>query len=143
MSKPDPATLPCSPLDQVGGIAYFRRMLQKIRLHAGGALWEDLRDNLGKGADGWCTGFLHVGYAELCERVLQGGTDEEIFAWCEENGRPLNETDKLVWNHFVAKLGWNDMVTPMLVRRKAEGGLQDRDDIQTIARYIDADEGRA
>jgi gluconokinase len=40
------------------------------------------------------------------------------------------------------KLGWNDQLTPILAKRKADGGLSDRDDIQTIAHYIDVDEGR-
>src|SRR5262245_60416299 len=106
MSKPDPATLPCSPLDEVAGLKYFPRMLAKIRLHAEGRLWEELHNNLGKGADGWCTGFLHVSYEDLKARVLQGGTDEKILAWCQEHGRPLNDADRLVWNGFASKLGW-------------------------------------
>lgn len=141
-SKPDPATLPCSPLDETSGLKYFPRMTGKIRLHARGQLWEELQANLGKGSDGWCLGFLHVNYADLCARVLEGGSDEEILAWCESHGRPLNDADRLVWNAFASKLGWNDHVTPMLLKRKAESGLSDRDDIQTMAHYIDVDEGR-
>jgi hypothetical protein len=41
-----------------------------------------------------------------------------------------------------AKLGWNDHLSAILTKRKADGGLSDRDDIQTIAHYIDVDEGR-
>jgi gluconokinase len=139
---PDPASLPCSPFDETCGVLYFPRMLAKIRLHAEDRLWVELRDNLGKGVDGWCTGFLHVLYESLKTRVLEGGTDEEILHWCEANGRKLNDTDKLVWKHFVTKLGWNDMVSPMLAKRKAENGLTDRDDIATIGHFIDVDEGR-
>ena len=54
----------------------------------------------------------------------------------------LNATDKLVWNHYVTTLGWNDHISAILVKRKAESGLAHRDDIQTIAHYIDVDEGR-
>jgi hypothetical protein len=61
--------------------------------------------------------FLRVNYADLRERVLQGGTDEEILEWCFEKGRPLNEGD-LIWNGFASKLGWNDFATPMLERQK-------------------------
>ncbi|MFM2143913.1 MAG: hypothetical protein RLZZ476_2457, partial [Verrucomicrobiota bacterium] len=57
-------------------------------------------------------------------------------------GRPLNDTDKLVWNHYVATLGFKDHITDILAKRKADGGLAHRDDIQTIAHYIDVDEGR-
>lgn len=140
--KPDPATLPCSPLDEVRGLKYFPRMLAKIRLHAAGKLWEDLHANLGKGSDGACVDFLHVSYDALKARVLEGGSDEDILAWCEQNGRPLNDMDKLAWNYYTAKLGWNDHITAILAKRKVESGLADRDDIQTIAHYIDVDEGR-
>lgn len=142
-NRPDPATLPCSPLDETCGLKYFPRMLGKIRLHAQGRLWEDLHGNLGKGSDAACTGFLHVSYDELKARVLQGGSDEDLLRWCEEKGgRALNDTDKLVWNCYVTKLGWNDHITAILAKRKAEGGLGGRDDIQTITHYIDVDEGR-
>jgi hypothetical protein len=142
MSKPDPASLPPAPHEETAGLSYFPRLTGKIRLHAAGALWEELHANLGKGIDQWLTGFLHVDYAALREQVLAGGTDAEIFAWCEASGRPLNDMDRLVWNAFTAKLGWNDFATPSLERRKAEGGLSDRSDIQTITHYIEVDEGR-
>lgn len=141
-AKPDPATLPCSPLEETSGLKYFPRMLGKIRLHAQGRLWDELHANLGKGSDGACVEFLHVGYEDLKARVLQGGTDEEILDWCQQHGRPLNDTDRLVWNYYTTKLGWNDHISAILARRKADGGLGDRDDIQTIAHYIDVDEGR-
>jgi Domain of unknown function (DUF5069) len=139
---PDPASLPCSPLDETGGVKYFPRLVGKIRLQAAGTLWEELNANLGKGSDAACVGFLHVGYEELKARVLQGGTDEEVLAWCAELGRALNETDRLVWNAYMAKLGWRDHISPMLEKRKADSGLTYRDDIQTMAHYIDVDEGR-
>lgn len=141
-AKPDPATLPCSPLEETAGVKYFPRMLGKIRLHAAGKLWEDLHANLGKGSDGACCGFLHVDYDALKTRVLEGGTDAEILDWCQQHGRPLNDTDKLVWSHYVLKLGINDHITAILAKRKADGGLGHRDDIQTITHYIDVDEGR-
>ncbi len=141
-AKPDPSSLPCSPVVETAGLKYFPRMLGKIRLHASGKLWEDLHSNLGKGSDGACVAFLHVDYDELKARVLQGGTDDEILQWCQEHGRPLNDTDKLVWNYYTTKLGWNDHITAILAKRKADGGLGERDDIQTIAHYIDVDEGR-
>jgi len=141
-AKPDASTLPCGPLDEAAGLIYFPRMLAKIRLHAEGRLWEDLCHNLGKGMDAWCSGFLHVSYDDLKARVLLGGSDAEILAWCEEHGRPLNDSDRLVWNAFASKLGWNDHVSAILRKRKGEAGLGERDDIQTMPHYIDVDEGR-
>lgn len=141
-TKPDPASLPCGMLDETAGLKYFPRMIGKIRLLEQGLLWDELHDNLGKGADGWLTGFLHLDYEALRARVLEGGSDEEILAWCEANGRPLNDPDRLVWNAFISKLGWNDHISATLEKRKAEGGLADRDDIRTIPDYVDVDEGR-
>ena len=139
---PDPSTLPCSPLAETCGLKYFPRMLGKIRLHAEGKLWVDLHANLGSGSDGALVNFLHLNYQDLKERVLLGGSDEEIFKWCEEQSRPLNETDKVIWNAYATKLGWNDHISAILDKRKADAGLAHRDDIQTIAHYIDVDEGR-
>ncbi len=139
---PDPASLPCSPLVETDGLKYFPRMLGKIRLHAAGKLWEDLHANLGKGSDGALLDFLHVNYDDLKARVVQGGSDEEILLWCQERSRTLNDNEKLIWNHYVKTLGINDHITAILAKRKADGGLGARDDIQTIAHYIDVDEGR-
>jgi gluconokinase len=135
--------VPCSPAAELAEIVYFPRLVEKIRLHSRGLLRADLHTNLGKGMDGWLCDFLRVNYDDLKARVLEGGSDEDILAWCEAHGRALNETDKLVWRSFALKLGWNDHLSPLLERRKAESGLQDRDDIQTMPLYIDADEGRA
>ncbi len=127
-----------------GGMLYFPRMLDKIRLHARGELTEDCHPNLGKptAADGACSNFLRVNYDKLRDRVLAGGSDEEILEWCFEKGRRLNEGDLVVWNGFASKVGWRDFASPMLERRKVKHGIADRADIATIPDLIDFDEGR-
>jgi len=138
------STYPRSPREKTGGMIYFPRMLDKIRLHARGELGEDYHANLGhrKAADGACCNFLRVNYDDLRERVLQGGTDEEILEWCFEKGRGLNEGDIMVWNAFNSKLGWKDFATPTLKKLKQRHGITDQTDIVTIADLIDFDEGR-
>lgn len=138
-------TYPKSPNEMTKGMAYFARMLDKIRLHARGELPEEYHQNLGvpRSADGACCNFLRVDYAELRDRVLQGGTDEEILEWCFKNGRELNDGDMRIWNLFTAKLGWNDFATDNLKEAKAKAGLSHRDDIQTIGQLMDIEEGRA
>lgn len=121
---------------------YFPRMLDKIRLHASGALAPDYHPNLGQGVDGWCLDYLHIDYAALQARVLAGGSDAELLEWCFENGKRLNKTELMVWNQFVRKFGWNDFAARLLKKSKAYAGLSHRDDIQTMAEFIDADEGR-
>ena len=137
-------TYPKSPKEMICGMIYFPRMLDKIRLHARGELHEDYHENLGaqRAADGACYNFLRVNYADLRDRVVQGGSDEEILEWCFEKGRRLNEGDLVVWNGFASKLGWRDFATPMLERVKKEHGISERDDIVTIPDLIDLDEER-
>ena len=137
-------TYPKSPKETTCGMMYFPRMLDKIRLYAHGELHEDYHENLGgaKAADGVCCNFLRVDYSDLRDRVLQGGTDEEILEWCFEKGRRLNDGDLFVWNGFASKLGWRDSITPRLEQRKKEAGIADRHDIVTIPDLIDFDEGR-
>jgi hypothetical protein len=137
------ATFPLrSPSEKVGGLFYFGRMLDKIRLHANGELPSDYHANLGKGFDEKCANFLRINYSQLVERVKHGGTDEEILQWCFETGRRPDENDVYVWNEFMRKRGWNDEVSEILEHRKKEAGMTDRSDIQTSFQFIDADEGR-
>ena len=131
-----------SPSEKVGGLFYFGRMLDKIRLHAEGELPPDYHANLGKGFDEKCAAFLRVQYDQLVARVKRGGRDEEILRWCFDRGRTPSENDIYVWNEFMRKRGWNDEVSEILERRKKEAGMTDRADIQTSFQFIDADEGR-
>jgi gluconokinase len=138
------STYPKSPKEMTKGMMYFPRMLDKIRLHGRGELGEEYQGNLGrpKTADAACTNFLRINYGVLTQRVLKGGTDEEILEWCFQNGRRLNEGDMTVWNGFVSKLGWNDFASPALDEAKQEQGITDRSDINTITELIDFDEKR-
>jgi len=131
-----------SPATKLGGLVHFGRMLDKIRLHAKGELPSDYHANLGKGFDEKCVIFLGVNYDQLLERVKKGGTDEEILQWCFGVGRKPSEDDVYVWNEFMRKRGWNDEVSEILARRKADAAMSDRSDIQTAFQFIDADEGR-
>jgi gluconokinase len=126
------------------GMMYFPRMLDKIRLHGRGELSEEYHANMGapRTADAACTNFLRVNYGVLRQRVLKGGTDEEILDWCYTNGRRLNEGDLLVWNGFVSKLGLNDFASPVLDEAKQKCGAGDRADLNTIVDFIDFDEKR-
>ena len=135
---------PKSPTEMTSGMMYFPRLLDKIRLHARGELGEDYHRNLGnaKAADGICCNFLRVNHSALRERVIAGGTDEQILEWCFENGRRLNDGDLIVWNGFISKFGWRDFATPVLKRLKSQHGIEHRDDIVTIPELIDFDEGR-
>ena len=132
-----------SPRETVGGIVYFGRMLDKIRLHADGKLPADYHPHLGSGLDERCTRFLNIPYPYVIARVKEGGTDEEILAWCYEHGCKPTDEQITVWNAFMAKRGWCDEASERLAQRIAEEpALAGRTDIVTFFDFIDADEGR-
>lgn len=129
--------------DKVGGLFYFGRMLDKIRLHARGDLPAAYLPQLGDGFDGRTCRYLGIDHAALSECVLTGATDEEALAWCFETGRRLTEEEILIYNSFMSKRGWRDDETDEYIPGlKAEYGFSDREDIVTDFDVIDADEGR-
>ena len=135
-------TYPRSPHEKVGGIVYFGRMLDKIRLKHAEQLHPDLHQNLGAGFDKRCIDFLQASYEDLSRKVIEGLDDQTALEWCFSTGQQPNAEQIYVWNEFMRKRGWKDEGTEMLERRKRESGLANRDDIQTMFDYIDVDEGR-
>ena len=131
-----------SPYVKTEGLFYFARMIDKIRLHAAGALPADYQRVLGLGFDGRTCRFLRVDYQELSERVLQGGSDQELLQWCFTRGRTPTDEEIATWNDWVRKKGWRDETSERLKQRLAESGFQDRTDIETMFDYLDLDEGR-
>jgi hypothetical protein len=143
-----------SPYARVGRLVYFGRMLDKIRLHARGALPADYVENLGEPAakptvfDGRMCRFLHVPYAEIRDRVLAGpaASDSDILAWTEaraaSSGHPPRSDEECeIFNAFLTKRGWRDAGAAILAQRIAESKLEGRP-IETMFDYLDADEGR-
>ena len=131
-----------SPLEKLGGLVHFGRMLDKIRLHARGGLPEDYQPNLGRGFDAKLCKFLHVDYAEATKRVNDGATDDEMLDWAMTAGRRPTEDEIKMWNEFMRKFGWRDEAAEILARRKLEAGMENRAEIETMFQFIDADEGR-
>ena len=134
-----------SPSDQVRGIVYFGRMLDKIRLFAGGKLpegWQAARGTSMKGSfDGRCCRFLNLDYAALEKETLLGRSDDELLTWAFNHGRKPTDKEIEVWNAFMMKRGWRDSGTQRLNERLAELGLPPGT-VQTMFEFIDLDEGR-
>lgn len=133
------------PYQKVGGLYHFARMLDKIRLHQAGQLPAEYHPNFGLsvGLDGHLCGFLGIEFAAVCERVQQGGTDEEIAEWCFQRGLRPTKMQARVWNGFASKFGWNDATAKFIARVKAEEGLEHRTDVLTAFDLIDLREGQA
>ena len=121
-----------SPYAKVGGLVFFGRLLDKIRLkgqsESPGSPW-----GLGcsEAADGRCVRFLHIGYQALEQRALEGGSDDELLEWCFQHGRRPTNEDIQMWNAFMTKRGWRDDATETLAQAKQGAGLAHRADIQT------------
>lgn len=135
-----------SPSDQVNGIVYFGRMLDKIRLAAAGQLpagWEAARGTNMKGSFDWrCCQFLKLDYTILEAETLKGGkSDAELLAWAFQHGRQPDAPEIELWNGFMAKRGWRDAGTQRLHERLAEIGLPPGT-VETMFEFIDVDEGR-
>ena len=130
---------------KVGRLVYFGRMLDKIRLHAAGKLPADYQANLGDEKflvlDGRTCRFLGVRYADLRDRALAGGTDDEVLAWAQANGTPRTDEECHMRNRFILKLGWRDERSAMLPQRIIDAGLTGKP-IETIIDHIEFDEGR-
>ena len=135
-----------SPRHQTGGIVVFGRIVDKIRLNAEGNLPDGYHVGIVPGNrtfdDRLCK-FLGVEFEEFSARVLEGGSDDELLAWCYENGSKPDAERIEVWNAFLTKRGWHDPATTGFAKSKAEAGFADREDIQTFFDLMDAEEGRA
>jgi gluconokinase len=134
-----------SPRETVGGIMVLGRILDKIRLHAQGGLPQGYHLGVIDGKrtfDDRISRFLGVSFDALSERVLAGGTDEEILAWCFEVGRHPDAEQIEIFNGFMSKRGWRDAATTGLKEQKAAAGLAGREDILTFFDLMDAEEGR-
>lgn len=122
-----------SDYEKVGGLVYFGRMLDKMRLKAAGQLPPDYYTGTDNRThfDARCCRFLRVNYPALRDQVLAGATDEQALAWCFAQGHRPTDDDIEVWNEFMRKRGWNDTGSAELVEAKRTRGFGDRDDIQT------------
>ena len=129
---------------KVGGLYHFGRLIDKIRLHQSGHLPEEYHANLGLsvGLDGLLCGFLGVEFSALCQRVQQGGTDDELANWCFQQGLRPSKVQARIWNEFSRKFGYDDAAAKFLARVKAEDGLEQHTDVVTAFDLIDLREGR-
>jgi len=134
-----------SPFEQIKGLVYFGRMLDKIRLAVAGKLpeaWREMRGATKPGTfDARCCRFLGIDYTALEKETLKGGSDEELLAWAFKNGRQPNEEEIEIWNAFMTKRCWRDSGTQRLHERLVEIGLPPGT-VETMFEFMDVDEGR-
>jgi gluconokinase len=147
MAKNYPTIIPGlrSPADQIKGLVYFGRMLDKIRVSAQGKLppdWEAARGMAYPTSfDARCCRFLNIDYKAFEAEIRKGGSDEQLLEWAFKNGRRPSDEEIEIWNAFMTKRGWRDAGTQRLNERLAEIGLP-AGTVETMFEFIDLDEGR-
>ncbi|WP_442890503.1 DUF5069 domain-containing protein [Congregicoccus parvus] len=136
----DPFVFPRSGYDQVGGLVFLPRMLDKVRLHAAGRLADDY--NLGKGLDTRLCRLLGLAYDDIAAKAREEADDAVVLEWCYAQGRRLSDDEIGYFNAFMTKRGWRDEASEKLKASKEKRGAAARDDIQTTFDLQDLDEGR-
>ena len=132
-----------SPYEKVGGIVYFGRMIDKIRLHEAGQLPPEYIEYLGAADafDGRCCRFLNIDYAELSAAALAGADEKELLEEAYRSGRKPSEAEIEIWNAFMQKRGWRDEASARLAERKRMAGIVS-EAVLTSFDFLDADEDR-
>ena len=144
MSQP---TYPRSPKVSLGGIAHLGRFIDKIRLRNAGQIQD--YNYITVGFDKYLVDFLGIDPKAFEQRVLAGGTDEELLAWVKTNGRKPSDEEVAQWSkNLLASRPKDDAA-----RKRFQGRLQDiaikrgvpvdsLPAVTTWADVIELDEGR-
>jgi hypothetical protein len=82
---------PRSPKALLGGIAHLGRFIDKIRLRHAGKILD--YNYITTGFDKHLVEFLRIDPKAFEQRVLAGGTDEELLAWVAANGKAVTEAE--------------------------------------------------
>ena len=86
---------PRSPREKVGGMVHLGRLFDKIRMRHKGLIQD--YNYLTAGFDKYLLDTLNLKGEDLERRVMQGGTDDELFAWVQANGKTLSEAEIRMW----------------------------------------------
>ena len=90
---------PRSPKEQLGGLCHLGRLIDKIRMRHAGHLQD--YNYLTTGFDKYLLDHLGIKGDVLEQRVLEGGSDEEILSWVQGHGKSMTEEEKAQWNDMV------------------------------------------
>lgn len=99
-------TYPRSPKALLGGLAHLGRCIDKIRLRHAGLIQG--YNYLTVGFDKYLIDFLGIDGKTFEQRVLLGGTDEELLAWVMANGRRPSVQEVAQWSERLLASGPND-----------------------------------
>ena len=138
---------PRSPKALLGGIAHLGRFIDKIRLRHAGKIQD--YNYITVGFDKHLVDFLQVDPKAFEQRVLTGGTDDEILAWVMANSRKPSDQEIAQWSQGLLSSGPKDDAA----QQRFQGRVQDiatkrgvplssLPSVSTWAGVIDLDEER-
>jgi hypothetical protein len=135
-----------SPRERLGGYLLLPRLIDKVRLHAQGALPSEYVGNLlkltGFTLDGRFLAFTGLDAEKLRKVILTAKNDEAVLAWVERHAIPHTASEKEAWAEAIA----SSRPTPEVAeyRKKIYPDLAVKIDLASInvLDMIDMDEGR-
>ena len=110
---------PRSPKDLLGGIAHLGRFIDKIRLRHAGQL--EGYNYITVGFDKYLVDFLAIDPKAFEQKVLAGGTDEQLLAWVVANAKPHSHEEITQWSQGLLSSGPKDDAT----RARLQSRVQD------------------
>ena len=99
-------TYPRSPKVVLGGIAHLGRFIDKIRLRHAGQIQD--YNYITVGFDKYLIDFLGIDAKAFEQRVLAGGTDEDLLNWVKANSRKPSDQEVAQWSQGLLAAGPKD-----------------------------------
>ena len=125
------------------GWVHLPRYIDKIRLHLAGLLPPEYEELFGDQSDKhWleATGLRHEQFIDVVRGTV---TDGQVYDWVRTHAARGDDVKARAADAILRyPLPGDAAGRERFERRKREYGLADRDDVQTRADLIDADEGR-
>jgi hypothetical protein len=131
----------------LGGIAHLGRLIDKVRLRHAGQIQD--YNYLTVGFDKYLLDLLGIAPQHIEQRILEGGSDEEILAWVQVHARAFTPEELRVFNERILTGGPRDEAG----RQRFQGRLREiaakrgvpverLPSVATWADVIELDEGR-
>ncbi len=140
-------TYPRSAKVLLGGIAHLGRFIDKIRLRHAGQIQD--YNYITVGFDKYLIDFLGIDANSFEQRVLAGGTDEDLLAWVRGNGRKPSDQEVVQWSQGLLAAGPKDEAARQRFHERLEEIASKRGvsigslpSVTTWADVIELDEGR-
>ena len=140
-------TYPRSAKVLLGGIAHLGRFIDKIRLRHAGQIQD--YNYITVGFDKYLIDFLGIDATAFEQRVLAGGTDEDLLAWVRGNGRKPSDQEVVQWSQGLLAAGAKDEAARQRFHERLEEiatkrgvSISSLPSVTTWADVIELDEGR-